>query len=332
MEVREINSDQFYLFIKNYPPTSGLFLQTPDWLEFEKALGFEVELLGFYTSNKLEAVALLVERVMKGGFKYWYAPRGPLFLNRHSLSLVLQSLIKYYENQVVFLRIEPPITDGNLSPVVDGLVKTIARHPPATQLTDLSQSPETLLKNMHPKTRYNINLSLKKSLNWSLAGSEAWPEVWDLFKITAERDQFSLHTASHYETMLNMFGHRPLANDLAVRIALVKNKHKLLAASILVFSHGIVTYLHGASSNQDRELMPTYFLHFRTIIAAQKLGFKFYDWWGVATDKNPNGRWLGITRFKTGFGGSRVDYMGTWDYPYNKILYALYKLAIKLLR
>ena len=78
---------------------------------------------------------------------------------------------------------------------------------------------------------------------------------------------------------------------------------------------------------------------------AKKLGCKYYDFWGIApVMKEGEGKvtcfnnfcwqadhtWTGITRFKTGFGGSIREYPHAVDIVLNKWKYKIYKIARKI--
>ena len=47
---------------------------------------------------------------------------------------------------------------------------------------------------------------------------------------------------------------------------------------------------------------------------AREAGCADYDMWGLPPpDAPPDAAWAGIGRFKEGFGGRRVEYVGTWE-------------------
>lgn len=79
--------------------------------------------------------------------------------------------------------------------------------------------------------------------------------------------------------------------------------------------------------------MAPYLLHWELMELAKKYGYYQYDLYGVKPTQriiNKNDRennWDGITRFKKGFGGKEVNYLGAWDWIYDKIWYGVYKLA-----
>jgi len=105
---------------------------------------------------------------------------------------------------------------------------------------------------------------------------------------------------------------------------------KIIAANMVVFFGDTVTYVHGASSNQYRNIMAPHVLQWRQIQAAKKEGYKYYDFWGVAPEGQEKHHWAGITRFKKSFGGKGVSYLGAYDLILDKFWYTLYKVSHKL--
>lgn len=339
MELKNITAAELSKFILECPPVGGLFLQTPAWAELEKSSGGQVDFLGLYEGNFLIGTAAVIFHKLSGSFKYAYVPRGPVVKEKKYLPSFLGLLVKFYNNKsFLFLRVEPVtpnqeagILPDNIFETNLGFKKVPDVQPRATVILDLTRPEERVLSAMHEKTRYNIRLSLKKGLEFNLVGAEGLVDFCSLLQTTARRDGFAAHPQNHYKKLLNLFGARPLAqSELAIRLAEVRWQGKLLASNMLAFSNGVVTYLHGASANEYRELMPTYFLHWRTIQQAQGLSFKFYDLWGVAPSDGSKSSWQGITRFKQGFGGKTIEYSGTFDYPYKNYAYCLYRLASRL--
>jgi lipid II:glycine glycyltransferase (peptidoglycan interpeptide bridge formation enzyme) len=108
-------------------------------------------------------------------------------------------------------------------------------------------------------------------------------------------------------------------------------------AGLMVFAFGqTATYLYGASSDEERNRMPTYLLQWEAMRWARARGCTVYDLWGVPDadqetleaqfTQRSGGLW-GVYRFKRGFGGRLARAVGPWDRVYNPLLYALYKLA-----
>ena len=82
-----------------------------------------------------------------------------------------------------------------------------------------------------------------------------------------------------------------------------------------------MTYLHGGSSREHKELMAPYLLHWRIMEEAKRRGMAQYDLWGIDGD-----RWPGVTRFKKGFGGSGVFYPPSLEVVYRPLWYKIYRV------
>src|SRR5213080_1243050 len=73
-------------------------------------------------------------------------------------------------------------------------------------------------------------------------------------------------------------------------------------------------YLFGGSTERKRELMPNYLLHWQAMLDFRALGCDTYDWWGIPEEPAPDHPWFGLYRFKTGFGGETVRYIGLYQH------------------
>jgi lipid II:glycine glycyltransferase (peptidoglycan interpeptide bridge formation enzyme) len=100
-----------------------------------------------------------------------------------------------------------------------------------------------------------------------------------------------------------------------------------LAANIILDTPTERIYLHGASSNQYRNLMAPTLLQWKSIKEARKLGKKVYDFWGISTTKKS---WQGISRFKIQFGGETINYPTSQIMIHNHIVFSLYSVFRKL--
>ena len=94
-------------------------------------------------------------------------------------------------------------------------------------------------------------------------------------------------------------------------------------------------YLYGASSDLERNRMPAYLIQWEAMKWAKGKGCRSYDMWGIPDDvtesseleesEREDGLW-GVYRFKRGFGGQVVRYVGMVE----KSLSPLYPLAMRL--
>jgi lipid II:glycine glycyltransferase (peptidoglycan interpeptide bridge formation enzyme) len=301
------------------------FLQSWPWgelLRTEKAdilrAGISAEING---KEITAAAATLIKNALPGSYSYWYAPRGPIFQKgilekkREEIEDFLYSEIKKLDARAIFLRVEPM---ENIASRLFNFKKTVDLQPKQTLLLDLSFSAAEILKGMHQKTRYNINLALKKGVEIREGNSTDFEEFWRLMSLTGARDSFRLHRAGHYRNLLTV---------PQIKLFFASLDGRNIAAGLFCFWGDKVTYLHGASDNKFRNAMSPYLLQWNLIQKAQAEGYRYYDFYGV--DEN---KWPGVTRFKLGFGGQIENYPGTYDVIFRPVLYHVYGVIRKLRR
>ena len=174
---------------------------------------------------------------------------------------------------------------------------------------------------MKPKTRYNIRLAERKGIRVVISKNPDDIRIFNqLNRETTARDKFIPYPDSYYKKQLESLGR---AGEIELIIAYFEN---IPVAAILVSFFGPrATYLHGASSSEHREKMANHAVQWQAFAEAQKMGCAIYDLGGIdLNDAHPE--WAGITRFKQGFGGGEVEYVGTLELPLSPFWYRLYKL------
>jgi lipid II:glycine glycyltransferase (peptidoglycan interpeptide bridge formation enzyme) len=329
MNLKIIEKEQLDSFVS--AQDNSQLLQSWNWSVFQEKAGHQVWRFGLWEQKKLLATAVLIEHLLPLNKSYLYCPRGPILKKGLSerektvaLKLILskaRDLTMETKAEEIFFRLEP--TFDYRSSII-GLKKTKSIQPANTLILNLAPSINELLASMHQKTRYNIRLAEKNEINIERAKETDFDQAWPLFEQTGSRDKFKLHPKSYYQKML--------ASLPRVELWLAKKDNAIIAANLIGFFGDTVTYLHGASDYNCRQLMAPYLLQWTVIKEAKARGFKYYDFHGIAPSENPNHPWAGITRFKKGFGGQPTDYAGTFDFIYEKNWYKLYKLFRKLNR
>jgi lipid II:glycine glycyltransferase (peptidoglycan interpeptide bridge formation enzyme) len=331
MKIIKLNN-QNYLneFVSRQAP--GDFLQFWQWGEFQKRLGYKVIRLGVKVDNELVAAATLIKKNLFFNRNYFYSPRGPVIggKTKEEKFKVFNFLFKEIkkiakEERVIFWRLEPDFIVQNSQFKIQ---KTIAVQPFKTLILDLDKSEDELLAAMHQKTRYNIRLAKRKGVIVEEADKNEVVQFWHLLKQTEARDGFRLHPKKYYQNMLTV-AEQPIKekNKLYFKLFLAQYEKKTIAGGIFAFFGKTVTYLHGASANQYRNVMAPHLLQWHLISLAKKSGYRYYDFFGIDETK-----WSGVTRFKKGFGGRVVEYPGTFDLIFQLTWYRVYQIGRELKR
>ena len=309
----------------------GSFLQSWEWGEFQKSQDRKIFRLMILDKNQILGVVLLIKHPLFLGRSYLYAPFGPV-LNIRNLkfqvgNLLLKTIKKIAKKEkAVFLRFEP--RDNRDEKLSNEFIRTQDIQPSRTQILDLRQSPDELLAQMHPKTRYNIQLSARRGVKVRESQDSKDAKIfYKLAKETGERNQFKIYPFDYYKNMVKILGQADM-----LKIFIAEYGQKSIAAIIVIFSGINAVYTHGASSDSDRNLMASHLLQWKAILESMKRDCEFYDFWGVSPADEEDHPWAGISRFKRGFSGTEVKYMGCYDLPYQKIFYKTYQSLRKVRR
>jgi peptidoglycan pentaglycine glycine transferase (the first glycine) len=312
-------------FLGRYPEAH--LLQTSAWGDLKAAFG--------WTPHPIivgSAGALLLERLLAPGLRIAYVPMGPV---GDWLPELIPSLLAYARSVRCFaLKLEPDAPDG--SPLADqlralGFAPSLhAVQPRRSLVVDLAPDEDAILARMHQKTRYNIRLAQRK-----LVSVRAWDDLaafGAMMQTTAARDQFGVHTPEYYAHAYELFHPRG-----ACELLLAEYEGRPLAA-LMVFARGPrAWYLYGASTDEERNRMPTYLIQWEAMRWARQRGCRTYDLWGVPDadretlesqfESRGDGLW-GVYRFKRGFGGELVRTIGAWDHPLRRLPYRVYQAVL----
>ncbi len=260
---------------------------------------------------------------------YFYSPRGPIMTKKAKLQ-DLKLFLRKVENlakeeNAVFYRIEPYELDQ--ADIYKFGFRKIARHAPVSQqfspentlVLDLVRSEDKILASMKPKWRYNISLARRKGVQ--VREGKDLKDIKIFYELTEEMEKrggYTGHEFSYYKKMFETLG-----KSDCLKLFITEFEGKPLAAILVSYFGQVATYLHGASGNEKRELMPTYLLQWAAIQEARKRHCHEYDFWGVAPKSAKNHPWAGISRFKRGFGGEELEFGGVYDLAFDKKYYRL---------
>lgn len=307
-------------------------LQSYEWGVFQEAFGERVFRVGIEDDGKIVALATLIRKDFGFGKSYLYCPRGPVFLEEsESLAeMLLQEIETIAKREgAFFFRANPEYQER------PEWMKSFKKapnelEPRETTIVDLKKSEDELLASMKSKTRYNVRLAKKRHV--TIESSFDNPKFLEIFlqlnRETASRDGFTPHSDDYYRKQFEVLGKN---KNLAIYVAFADAAGKKpIASNIVSFFGKRATYVHGTSSNEGRNLMPTFLLQWQAMLDAKERGMEEYDFWGITTSDDPKHPWHGISRFKKGFGGNVVQYVGAYDKVFQSLWYSLYLLIKKV--
>jgi peptidoglycan pentaglycine glycine transferase (the first glycine) len=314
------------------------FLQSAEWRKFQENVGHKA----YFIENEGFSASIIGHELPIVG-KYLYVPRGPVVtvIGNQELGIRngIQNLVDLAKKENAgWIRIEPE-NEETLELIRNNISEKIIKSPHDMQpkevfVMDILKPAEQLLAEMKSKTRYNIGVARKKNVKVtshrsSVIDLEKERYVEEFLKLTKEmaaRQGISAHPEEYYRKMIGSLPPEML------KIYAAEYDGKIIVANLVVFYVNTAIYLHGASSNEHRNVMAPYLLQWQAIQDAKERGCTRYDFGGVKTgirnqESVIRNDWSGITNFKLGFSSNTepVVFPGSYDIIINPRKYAVYR-------
>jgi lipid II:glycine glycyltransferase (peptidoglycan interpeptide bridge formation enzyme) len=327
-------------------------LQTWQWGEVKQHFGWQAEHMLWKNDQKqITGMALVLSRTMSWrgftpGWKVIYVPRGPVLRDwsdsdtRKQIIRDIQSFAK--QQNAIFVKIDPELEVARGLPGELNFQENTQALPILEELNeqgwifsqeqiqfrntvvlDLSPSEDDLLAQMKQKTRYNIRLAGRQRVNVRQGTREDFDLLYQMYAETSLRDGFVIRDRTYYFRVWDTFFQAGLAIPLIAEVDGIP----ISGLWLFIFGHK-AWFLYGMSTDSHREKMPSYKLQWEAIQAAKSAGCTSYDLWGAPDQFVQQDKLWGVYRFKEGFGGQVVQYLGAWDYPVNPTIYRVYTRII----
>lgn len=318
----------------------GSFCQSKEWQRYEEMEGRET----FWREGEgWHYLAVLYKRSIgrRSTGSYLYCPYGPI-AGARELPAALDSLVTLAREQgCFFVRIEPMLvlvdnrtSDDSSNDVISidemkklGCVKSHDLDPAHTWVLDLAgQTREEILAGMSgTRTRYyrkaeRNGVKVRRTNNPEEIGI-----LTRLLGDLGAKNGFRPQSDEHLRNQMK-------AGFATLYVAEVTEEGKQVPiAALLVHEHdGVRSYAHTAADDKYRKLSAGAVLTVQAILDAKEEGMREFDFWGISTSEDPKHPWYHFTQFKKSFGGSQVDYAGTWDKPVKKWKYWAYRVLRRL--
>lgn len=315
-------------------------IQSWAWGEFKRFFGAEVERIGVFEDGKLiDAFQVVFSKIPKLKMTVGYS--GKCSLQYKNIFPLLQKMAK--KHNAIFIKTEPNVfrnvdlengeAETNESFTNTKLLLQENKAKKGKSLftrydfhLNLKPDEQELMKSFHSKTRYNTRLAARKGVtvveNTSFEGMQNYIR---LMSETTARQGFYNHNETYFLELLEFF-----PKDQIVILEAHYEK-KVLTAWVLFNFNGRLYYPYGASSNENRNVMPNNLVMWNAIQYGKTHHCKSFDLWGcLGPNPDQSDSWYGFHNFKAGYNPQLVEYVGTYDFIYKPVFYKLFNIADKI--
>ncbi len=331
------NSKEFDEFASSHH--NGNFLQAPFWADIKDNWQHKFIVSKDENGKVRGTMLLLIQKVPKLPYTFLYAPRGPVsdsddFDALKDLIDAVKVVAK--EKKGYIFKCDPSFlyTDETFKKNAEKLGLTVKPsgknfegiQPNFVFRLDIEgKTYEELFEAFHSKTRYNIRLATRKGVTVRRGDKSDLPAFHEIMKITGTRDNFSIRPLEYFEKMYDIMA------DEYLRLYVAEHEGKMIAGTIAIYYGDKVWYLYGASSNEHRNRMPNYLLQEEMIKWGLEKECKIYDFRGVSGDMSPENPLYGLYRFKSGFSGELVQFIGECEMVFKPLVNFVANIAQKIL-
>ena len=330
--VKRDSAAELDAFVARHP--KGHFLQTSVWGKVKDDWEWFGVIARDDSGEIKGTLAVLARRISKLPYHMLYAPRGPVCdLHDSEVFNALAAAAKEYgktlKGYMLKIDTDAPADDEEYAKIIKdaGFVQQPrfmnfegfqCRF--VFRLNISGKTEDEVFAAFASKHRYNVRVALKHNVEIKRCGSEMAEEFYRIMVETGERDGFAIRNADYFAKIIDTFGENAMLN-------MAYYEGEPIAGTLCVHWGNKVWYFYGASLNSHRNVMPNYLLQWTNIKWAISLGCDIYDFRGlsgVLDDSN------GLYRFKKGFSGDFIEFMGEADMTTDKTAKMLVDSAQKI--
>jgi lipid II:glycine glycyltransferase (peptidoglycan interpeptide bridge formation enzyme) len=311
-------------FVAAHP--EGHLMQSRAWAAARRETGWSPLFLRLEAAGGIRAAALVLRRGLPGiRLSLLYLPRGPVldYGDPFAVQAFAAELRRLAEDQRAFLvQADPAVTEdregaqralermGFLRQERQGLFRILQPRWVMRIPVERYGGPEGLLAALPHKTRYNIGLARRRGVRiTSRTDAEACRTFHRLLWATGGRKGFPVRGLGFHEALWRHCVRAGFGEYL-----FAEQGSRLLAAIQVLRFGPRAWYMYGASSEEDRSLMPAYLLQWEGICRAWAAGCRCYDMRGVySPDPQPDHPEFGVYDFKRKFNAEMVRFLGEYD-------------------
>lgn len=315
---------------------TGDFLHDWAWAEVAAFDGQPQRRYVIEQAGEVVGLAAAQERPLVAGRSFWYVPHGPVLDCAHpdaaarlrAMLLGLRAAARHH--RAVAVKLEPRLAADDpgvaLFTRLEGrsLRRTDEKLQVGQTRTVRLADDDALIGGFDKDTRYGVRRAEREGVVVRVVedatDASAIDALHELVGETQRRAGFPMPSRERYR-----IAWRSLAGAGRAAILEASREGVLLASGMVVVEGDRSFYLFSGSRREEPgepKRYASYALQWEMMRYARGRGVRLHDLWGIApAGAGSDHPWHGVGLFKKGFGGSEVEWAGSWDVVADSTLY-----------
>lgn len=323
--MHDIDRNQWAIFVNTHP--QGNFFHTPDYVDlYQDIKGYKSYVISAYNSD-LQMVGILVaiRQTVYNGLLGYLTSRaivvgGPLIDAQHPdvTELLLKSYCKTIRHRAVYTQFRNQFDMSSLQQAFQQVSARFEEH--LNILIDLTNSEETLWKEVYPQRRNKIRQALKHQVEVrELKTDQEREESWKILRAVYEREKLPLAKKTVFEKAFKI-----LVPKGMLKVYGAFYQQQLIGTRYLFAYKTQIFDWYAGSYQKFYSVRPNDLLPWEIFLRCKAEGFTTFDFGGAGNPNIP----YGVRDYKIRFGGTLVNF-GRYEIAHNNAIFALMQNAFR---
>jgi hypothetical protein len=206
-----------------------------------------------------------------------------------------------------------------------GTVCAVRENMPSTTIViNLWSWDEQLLEWMWQGCRQQIKKAISKEVSFGIAQEHERDVFYKLWSDVSADKGFHIPSKQQYDALWTY-----LRSSWRGNLFVTYHEWIIVSGSIVLFDHSHIIYLYGWSDRHAGNIGSHQFLMFEIMKRARDQWYEQFDLMGWAPTGYSQHPLASVSKFKEALGGTKLEYLWSFDLVRNKWLYRLFQRKVK---
>lgn len=312
VEIKDITDKNEWNLLLSKNCTYSVF-SSFEWGEYKKTGGWTVERLAFYNSGNFLGQCQFIYKRKYSAIISWNSG-GILYSNLIHLESIAEAIKEYFQSPFSYMRFYfYNVSEGkNLFEIIETFSRPKKFINSNFSIAHTFSPQFDILKSMNSNHRYYYKQAIKNNFSFKVNPAD---DIDDF--ITVHNDMTKSKELLHLKINPSDIMQLLVSFEENILIFTVYLDEEPVASCLVLLNGKKAFYYLAASSSLGRKTYASYYMVKELFEYLSSVGIENFDFGGI-TPYNKEAH--GVNKFKEGFGGEIVNYLGEWETSTSSLL------------